>query len=217
MFHDVYYTRFTRLDTGQVESWDLHATLWDWHFKSGDSLHAFIEPNIIYERLFAPFEIFPGVVLPAGEYRFTRWRGFFSSASKRRLQGSLSVATGRYWSGHADIVQTSVSYKIPPRFIISFSTNQTFARLPQGNFSARIITSEVNYAASPFLTFSNLIQYDNRSRNLGWQSRVRWILQPGNDLFLVFNQGWIQDAGGGYNFTAQDRKVSTKFQYTVRF
>ena len=27
MFHDVYYTRFTRLDNGQVESWDLYVTL----------------------------------------------------------------------------------------------------------------------------------------------------------------------------------------------
>ena len=217
MFHDVYYTRFTRLDNGQVESWDLHATLWDWHFKSGDSFHAFLEPSIIYERLFAPFEIFPGVVLPVGEYRFTRLRSFFLTASKRRLQAGLTVATGQYWSGHANGVQTSLSYKIPPRFIISFNTNQTFARLPQGNFSTRIFTSRVNYAASPFLTFSNLIQYDNRSRNLGWQSRVRWILQPGNDLFLVFNQGWIQEAEGGYNFIAQDRRVSAKFQYTFRF
>ena len=217
MFHDVYYKRFTRLDNGQVESWDLHATLWDWHFQSGDSLHSFLEPNIIFERLFDTFEIFPGVILPVGEYRFTRWRGHLMSASKRKLQGRINVSIGNFWGGHAETVQTSLSYKIPPRFTISFDTNQTFARLPQGNFVARIFTSRVNYAASPFLTFSNLIQYDNRSRNLGWQSRVRWILQPGNDLFLVFNQGWIQDTAGGYRFSAKDSKVSTKFQYTFRF
>ena len=33
MFHDVYYTRFTRLDNGEVESWDLYVTLLDWHLK----------------------------------------------------------------------------------------------------------------------------------------------------------------------------------------
>ena len=195
MFHGVFYNRFTRLDTGEVESWNLYPGLADRlafqvrrrpprPFQSGHST---------YERLFAPFEISPGVVLPPGEYRFTRWTTNVATAGKRRLQASVKWSFGTYWSGHAEEVQTALTYKIPPRFIISLTTDQTFARLPQGNFVARIVSSQVNYAASPFLTFSNLIQYDNLSRNLGWQSRVRWIVRPGNDVFFVFNQGWIQD------------------------
>ncbi len=45
-----------------------------------------------------------------------------------------------------------------------------------------------DYSASPRLSFFNLIQYDNRSKNLGWQSRVRWTLQPGNELFVSFTK-----------------------------
>ena len=213
----VYYTRFTRLDNGQVESWDLYLTPTDWHFKSGDSVHRFFSPNFAYERLFDPFEISPGVVLPPGEYRFTRWNSHLMTAAKRRLQANVRWSFGRYWSGHADELLTGLTYKIPPRFTVSVTANQTFARLPEGEFVARILSGQVNYATSPFLTFSNLIQYDNRSRNLGWQSRMRWTLQPGNDLFVVFTQGWIQDTLGGLRFRAQDSKVSTKFQYTARF
>ncbi len=218
MFHGVYYTRFTRLDTGEVESWNLHFATIDWHFTSGDNIHALLSPQAItYERLSAPFEISPGVVLPPGEYRFTRWRTNLQSAVKRRLQGTVVWLFGNYWSGRAQELSTSVQYKLPPGFTISFNTDQTFARLPQGNFVARILRWQVNYAASPFLAFSNLIQYDNRSRNLGWQSRVRWILQPGNDLFFVFGQGWIQDTRDDNRFRAQDTKISAKFQYTFRF
>jgi hypothetical protein len=218
MFYGLYYTRFTRLDNDQVESWSLHfAAPIDGHFKSGDSVHDFFNPRIYYERLFAPFAISPDVILPPGEYTFARYHLFFSSAAKRRVQVNAQWTLGPYWSGRADEVITAITYKLPPRFIVTFNTNQTFARLPQGNFTARIFSTNVNYAASPFLTFSNLIQYDNRSRNLGWQSRVRWILRPGNDLFLVFAQGWTQDEAGGYHFSAQDTKVSTKFQYTFRF
>ena len=79
------------------------------------------------------------------------------------------------------------------------------------------LASPTTDAASPSLSFSNLIQYDNRSRNLGWQSRVRWTLQPGNDLFFAFNQGWIQEEGGNLRFRTQDSKVSAKFQYSFRF
>ena len=52
---------------------------------------------------------------------------------------------------------------------------------------------------------------------MGWQSRVRWTLQPGSDLFFAFNQGWIHEDGGNLRFRTQDSKVSAKFQYSFRF
>jgi hypothetical protein len=219
MFHDVYYTRFTRLDNGEVESWDVYVTLLDWHLRSGDNFHSIFDFNPTYERLFETFEISPGVELLPGEYRFTRFKtNLFSTATKRRLSGSATLTYGGYWSGNAEQLTTSVTYKTPPHFVVTVSTNQTFARLPEGHFIARIFTSNVGYAVSPRLSLSNLIQYDNRSRNLGWQSRVRWTLQPGNDVFLAFNQGWIQDEeDGDRRFRTQDSKVSAKFQYSFRF
>jgi hypothetical protein len=217
MFHDVYFTRFTRLDNGQLESQYLYATLIDWHFNTGDSMHSLMDIDYSYELLFAPFTISPGVVLPPGIYQFTRFRNTFTSAPQRRLSGTFNYSFGEYWSGTAQIVATGLTFKMPPRFSIAFNTNQTFARLPQGNFVARIISSQVNYSVSPLLTFSNLVQYDNLSRNVGWQSRVRWTLRAGNDLFFVFGQGWLQEDTGGYNFSAQEIKVSTKLQYTFRF
>jgi hypothetical protein len=219
MFHDVYYTRFTRLDNGEVESWDLYVTLLDWHLSSGDNLHGMFDFNPTYERLFEPFEISPGVVLLPGEYRFTRFRSnLLSTATKRRLSGSVNLTYGGYWSGKAEQLTTSVTYKVPPQFTVTLATNQTFARLPEGDFIARIFTSNVSYAATPRLSFSNLIQYDNRSRNLGWQSRMRWTLQPGSDLFLAFNQGWIQEEERDTRrFRTEDSRVSAKFQYSLRF
>ena len=217
MFHDVFYTRFTRLDNGEVETWNVYATLVDWHFQSGDSLHSLFDVNPTYERLFEPFEISPGVVLPPGEYRFTPFRIFFSSAQKRRLQGSISIVFGSFWSGTVKTIETGLSYKVPPHFSINLDTNHTFARLPEGNFVARIVSSRVDYALSPFLSFSNLIQFDNRSGNLGLQSRVRWTVQPGNDLFFIFGQDWLQDLEGGYDFRRRDTRLATKFQYTFRF
>jgi hypothetical protein len=218
-FHDLYFTRFTNLDNGLVESWDLYIAPFDWHFRSGDSVHAIFDVNPTFERLFEPFEISPGVFLSPGEYRFTRFRSNAMTAARRRISGSISVGTGNYWSGKAEQVTASLSYKLPPRLIASVSTNQTFARLPEGDFIARIYTSSIGYTASPRLSFSNLIQYDNRSRNLGWQSRIRWTLTPGNDFFFAFNQGWVQEEGENRSlrFRVHDSKLSTKFQYSYRF
>ena len=218
MFHDVYFTQLTRLDVGEVESWDIQVTPLDWHFNSGDSLHSVFDFNPTYERLFEPFEISPGVVLQPGEYRFTRFASTFFSAARRPVSGNVSVTWGNYWSGKAEQVNTSLAYRLPPWFRVSVSANQTWARLPEGHFTARIFTMNASYSASPRLSFFNLLQYDNRSRNLGWQSRVRWTLQPGNDLFVSFHQGWIREEGEtDRRFVVQDGRVSAKLQYSVRF
>ena len=217
MFHDVFYTRFTRLDNGEVESWNLYVTLLDWHFHSGDNMHGLLDFNPRYEQIFEPFEISPGVVLPPGEYRFTRFSSNpFSSAAKRRLQGSIGFACGDFWSGKAEEVRASLTYKLPPWLTVGVRGNKTWARLPEGDFTATILSSRVDYSASPRLSLSALVQYDDRSRNLGWQTRLRWTLQPGNDFFFAFNQGWIHEEGD-LRFRPQDRKVSAKFQYTFRF
>ena len=217
MYHDVFYTRFTRLDNGLVETWKLYFTLFDWHFMSGDNMHSLFDLNPTYERLFEPFEISPGVVLPAGEYRFMPMRIFFTSAQKRKLQGSFGITFGNFWSGTAQTIQAGLRYQLPPKFSIRLDSNQTFARLPQGSFVARIFSTQINYAVSPFLSFSNLVQFDNRSGNLGLQSRVRWTLEPGNDVFFIFGQGWIQEMGGFYDFRQHDSRLATKLQYTFRF
>lgn len=217
MFNGVIYNRFSRVDTGQLESANLFIIIPDWHFNSGDSLHALLSPDFVYERLFVPFEISPGVILRPGEYRFMRWSNNVATATKRRLQTRIQWLFGTFWSGHADELQTSVTFKLPPRFTFSASAVQTFARLPEGRFTARIVSAQVNYAASPFLALSNLIQYDNHSRNLSWQSRIRWTVQPGNDLFFVVNQGWIHETEDGrFRFSPHDTQLSTKLQYTFR-
>jgi hypothetical protein len=160
------------------------------------------------------------VVLPPGEYRFTRFRTSpIATAPKRRLSGSAAVVFGNYWSGTAEQITTGITYKVPPWFTASFNTNTTYAHLPEGEFVARIVTANVDYSASPMLSFSNLVQYDNRSRNLGWQSRMRWTQRPGNDLFISFNQGWIRDEseGDSLRFRVQDTKLAGKVQFSIRF
>ena len=127
------------------------------------------------------------------------------------------MAVGDFWSGSAEEITTSLTYKMPPWFTFTARANQTFVDLPEGKFIARILTSTLSFAVSPRLSFSNLLQYDNRSRNLGWQSRMRWTLKPGNDLFLSLNQGWIHDNITTLRFIEQDTKVAAKFQYTFRF
>jgi len=215
MFHEFFFTRFTRLDKGRTESWRLFTAPINYSLNSGEHIEFNYAPQ--FERLFEPFEIAEGVVLPPGDYRFTRWRFEINTASKRRWKFDNEWWFGSYWSGHANQFETSFQYKVVPHLLMSVGMDQTFARLKEGNFVARIFSFRADYSVSPFLTFYTLVQFDNESKNLGWQSRVRWILRPGNEVFIVFNQGWLQDERAGFHFRTTATRLAGKMQYTFRF
>jgi hypothetical protein len=49
---------------------------------------------------------------------------------------------------------------------------------------------------------------------LGINSRIRWILEPGNEPFLVFNQGWAVEEAA---FRALRSELTLKLGWTFRF
>ena len=66
---------------------------------------------------------------------------------------------------------------------------------------------------NPFVSLVNRIQFDTVTRQLGWQSRFRWIMSPGNDVYLVYSHNWTDET----SFHTLDRKGSIKIVKTVRF
>jgi hypothetical protein len=73
----------------------------------------------------------------------------------------------------------------------------------------------VNYSFSPLTTLSSFVQYDTESKNIGLQSRLRWIIKPGNEVFFVVNHGWQRDIFNRFESIVMD--VRAKINYTFRF
>jgi hypothetical protein len=179
-------------------------------FNSGDDIQFTYTPQ--FERLFESFEIARGVTLPVGDYRFTRWGLEMSTASKRRWQFDNAWSVGPFWSGHASQFDTGFQYKVAPHFQTGITLKQTFAHLAEGDFVARVLVLRGDYSVSPLLTFFTLVQFDNQGTSLGWQSRVRWTLRPGDDVLVVFSQGWLQDVPRGLSFRPTDTRIAGKVQ-----
>ena len=94
--------------------------------------------------------------------------------------------------------------------------------LAEGRFRTRLYRLVVDTQFSPWMYLVNNVQYDSVSGILGWQSRFRWILRPGNDIFVVYTHNWIELATGdrlatGSRFATLDRRAATKVVYTRRF
>ena len=69
---------------------------------------------------------------------------------------------------------------------------------------------------SPWLYLVNNVQFDSVSESISWQFRLRWIVEPGNDLYVVYTQNWRNDMALD-RFATQDRCGAAKFVYTFRY
>jgi hypothetical protein len=197
----------------QVQNWDVYSTPFNLEMESGEHFEFNYMPQ--YERLPEPFEIAAGVVIPPGSYRTTRWAVQAETADKRPWVVQGELAWGGFYSGTRR--EASIELELKPNTHVAFAVEITrnSVSLREGSFPAQVVTVRANYNFSPDVSWANLVQYDNESRIMGVQSRFRWILRPGNDIFFVINRGWYRRELDGRYLPNFD-KGSLKLQYTFR-
>ena len=96
-----------------------------------------------------------------------------------------------------------------PGVIIGFNGQWNSVELPEGRFSTRLYRLNAETQFSPYIALVNTIQYDTQSAVLGWQSRFRWILTPGNDLYVVYTHNWLDEPQLD-RFSTLDRRLASK-------
>ena len=96
---------------------------------------------------------------------------------------------------------------------------KTVASTPQATRSrlrdGRSALFRFDYSFNPVVTLSNFVQYDTAPGNIGLQNRLRWIVKPGNEVFLVLNHSSQEDILDRLEAVRTD--VRAKVNYTLRF
>ncbi|MBI3940427.1 MAG: carbohydrate binding family 9 domain-containing protein [Acidobacteria bacterium] len=195
-----------------TRKWDITAL--DASFHTGDGLQIKVVPD--RERLERNFTISRGIVLPAGNrYSFTRYSAQLTTTARRMLAVTALYGRGGFFSG--DRREFSVNLGIRPRPGIVIAINPIWNRveLKEGKFSTAAWNTSFNVQFNPWISVTNNVQYDSVSRIASWQSRFRWILRPGNDLYFVYLHNWLDNPVLG--LSTADRQGTVKFVYTQRF
>lgn len=214
-FFENQYYRYT--DTrGIVESWEYFMAPVNVRFESGDRFEFNWDPH--GETLLAPFEVAPGVVIPPGSYDFTRWRLEAQTSEHRPLQFGTTTWFGTFYNGHLTQWENYLRWTAPKgRVQLDLETENDFGHLPTGNFVQRLWSVRAAYAWNPNLVLSSFIQYDTASENVGTNTRLRWTIRPGNDLFIVWNRGWQRIVTGPHvSIIPQSDLVAVKLRWTFR-
>ena len=58
--------------------------------------------------------------------------------------------------------------------------------LPDATFTTRLARARVDYAFTPLMFASGLLQYNSADRAFSTNLRFRWEYAPGSELFLVY-------------------------------
>ncbi len=192
----------------RVTEMGFRQTLVDIQSQVGDRIGTYVAFDFRREQLNRL--VFDNVVLPNGKYSFETGGVFIEATRSRPLSGGIEVFGGTFYDGYRVVVEPRIEWR-PTRallFAASYShqrhwglsraaddalCNDESDVIPQecGNsFTVHIATGRFEVQFSPDLSWNNLVQYDNNSDEMSFQSRVRWTITPGSDLFLILGQGF---------------------------
>ena len=167
------------------------------------------------EVLRQPFTFPGGLTTAAGDYNLNRVKASLQTVGFRKLALTLEGEAGNFFDGRRFDTRLGMSWQ-PNRYLLlrgQYATNRL--DLPAGAFTARVYALTGNLAITPRWAWLNLAQYDNVSRRLGVNSRIRWVPTLGQVAYVVVNRDWLEDVGGGLSPTRGE--VTVKASYTFRW
>jgi hypothetical protein len=173
-----------------------------------------------FEYLDEQFEISDGIFIKEGTYK--NWEQSISArtASRRVLSGRVQVRRGGFWSGDQTQFSIGLDIRSSPGVLLSAQVENNNVDLPQGSFDANLVRLGGEWNITPLANLTGNIQYDDVSKIVGLFMRARWIITPGNDLYLVFTQNWQNLSDGLFTqnreFETLSRGASIKLNYTYR-
>lgn len=154
--------------------------------KSGE----FFEGNVQRraENLTEDFEIRDGIVIPKGQYWFTRYELQFSNFKGQPVHYFIFFNWGDFYTGQRTEWAIHEVFRINKYLSFNADYTQNIVILPQGNFTTNEIGGRVNLALSPDMFGSVFGQWNNDENQFLLNVRFNWIPTPGTNFYLVANQ-----------------------------
>ena len=177
------YTRFDYQDGGLLNA-ELHVdNHWDW--ENGQFITVGL--NGTWDGLREPFEVYPGIVVPAGEHGGLRTTFRYNSDRRQPIYGRLQWDLGTFLNGRQSSPTFQVILRDSGRFTLDATWNYREIDLPQGAFHTNLGNMRVTYNFSPSVFVQSLLQYNDRTNRWSTNLRFHWLETAGTGLFVVYN------------------------------
>ncbi|MDP2128481.1 MAG: DUF5916 domain-containing protein [Pseudohongiella sp.] len=218
--HQIYFEYLTDLDN-RLLTRNINIKPLQLNFESGDRVALEVGRN--FERLDRVFTIFgrgdDAIRVQPGDYHSDKWSASFTTAGRRMLSGSAEFGRSEFWGGDRNSIDLSGTIRSRRGVSLTANFQHNDVSLPQGDFDTNLVRLSWAWNLSPWTAITGNVQYDDLSDVVGVYARMRWIVQPGNDIFLVWSHNWLYDDGplSDSRFSTLSRGGAVKVNYTLRF
>ncbi len=179
-FFDSYWD-FTGLQ--QSERYSLGGML---ELRSGAQINVF--SGRLFERLEEPFEIFEGVVVPAGSYPNRGFFVFFNTNRSRAVSLGGFIQGGGLFNGSQLSLNPSLSFRLGDYLSSELSWSRNDVDLETGAFKTNLGRLRVTFAFSTTILLQALIQYNDVTDDISTNLRFSWLGAANTGLFVVYNE-----------------------------
>ena len=190
------FVRYWNYDDGGLLTSTLHI---DNHLDWENGYYFSPAVNIDWDGLDEPFEIYPGVIVPAGRYTepHTAWR--FNTDAKKSLWFSTQWQYGGFLSGRQNSMAPALNFRQGANLVTALTWTRNDINLPQGAFVTNLGNLRMTYNFSTTQFVQALVQYNDRTNRWSTNLRFNWIDSAGTGLFLVYNDTESMNGLGALN------------------
>ncbi len=167
------------------------------------------------ERVGQDFELFGRLEVPAGDYRFDRYRAQLTTGMQRPLRVVLAVEDGGFFDGTRLEKSVELQWRQSAYFFIGVGLTENVVVLPSGSFRSHLGSLRTDVAFNSRWSWSSFLQYDNTAEALGINSRLRFMPEAGKEFVFVLNHGLSVDEQNRLSTTRND--INLKLSYTFRY
>ena len=190
----------------------------------------------IYDDRFEPFYLSEHIGIPSGNYHQLSGIVRLNTSQHRRVRFEFSTGVGQFYDGWGVRIAPLLEWR-PNKYLLlsvryderrfkGMETCKTFEGavcdrtptvgigLENRNFVIRLTRFRVQVAFNPDISWSTLVQYDNVTDDLDFQTRLRWIIEPGREFFVVVGQDLELKPG---DFRVRETRPTAKVRWTFRF
>jgi hypothetical protein len=174
----------------------------------------------------------PLICIPSGRFDWRHVQAGFGTAPSRPVALYVDYAYGGFFGGRIHRVEGNLELRLSKHFFGQIEYIENRARdvanelrdlsgaivaTDERDFVQRLVRLKAQFIFTPDISWDTFAQYDNLTDSIGWNSRLRWILQPGNELVIIWNQGHGANDVEGRDFRFQSAGLTSKLSWTFRF
>lgn len=128
--------------------------------------------------------------VPAGRYHWDEGRIRFTTSENRAVSATVVAGYGTFYDGTRATFSSDLTVRFTRHVQTGLLYNFDNLRLPGGDENIHVIRGRLSFLFTADVSWVTLVQYDSVSDRIGVNSRFRWIIEDGREVFLVLNQGF---------------------------